>query len=465
VAVGGLQLHKNLASGRNALMDVRKALLSTGFVALLVVPSVFGAIPLKIYLPNSSSMQPSYISLAVPEAEARNRNTANNRLRGLRVPTNRANFTQSFAPARHTYTINLRENIARVQIQPTRGNNGQSIRHRIDRRPPFFLWQEGNWSRWRTGNAANNRITVSVPQGQERRLRIAVRDRARNVRNYVINIRRASTNTYAQFLHEAGGEFNRRFARNVMNYNLRIGSLEAAGVSLQAAHGNAQIRTRVGSGAWSSFRRGNVSVSPNVRQGQTVRVQFQIRGAFSNLAASPTRTRIYAINITRNTSRVEAQQSAREWLRLIPLSRQGLLSVLMNIERFSAADANFAVDNIGANWNNEAARAARLFIAAWPNMSRAGMIDLLVQIERFTPAQAEFAVNSIGLRPPAPPSPPTTPTATLGSIEILDFSCDGDGVVAQAAELLTDFDPYDLPQGDEDLSLLADLVDSKDLKE
>jgi len=446
-------------------MRARKITASIGFVALLVVPTFFGAIPLKIYLPSAPS---NYVSFAVPEAEARNRNTANNRLRALRVPTNRANFTQRFTPTRHTYTINLRENIGRVQIQPTRGNTGQAIRHRIDRRAPFTLWQQGNWSRWRTGNAANNRITVNVGQGQERRLRILVRDRSRNVRTYVINIRRASPNTYGQFLGVSGGELNRRFARNVMNYNLTIGSRDSAGISLQTAHGNAQIRTRVGNGAWSRFRTVQASVNPSVPQGSTVRVQFQIRGAFTNVAASPTRTRTYTFNVTRTTSRVEAQQSARDWLSIVPLSRDGLFSVLTQIEGYSVADANFAVDNIGANWSNEATRAARLFIAVWPDLSRAGMIDLLVQLERFTSEQAEFAVNSIGMLPPLLPASQSAPfvvgTFDDGSLPetssaMSDFDGFGDLTEydEQLAELLLEYNPYDFLAGDIEKSLLTEV--------
>lgn len=371
-------------------MNFRKVSLSALFVMTLVVPTVLGAVPLAMWTPAGT------VSLAVPEAEARN--TANNRLRALRVPTSRASFTNSFSPTRHSYVINVREDIASVQLQPTRGNNGQSIRHRIDvRRDRWHGWSNGNWSSWRTGTAANNRITVNIGQGQERRVRIAVRDANRNVRTYTVTLRRASPNVNISHLHLDGGILSPRFNRNVTSYTLNLRHNETAGtIAIETAHGNAQVRTRLGTNAWSSWSRGYREVRPSVPQGGTQRLQIQVRGAFSNVAASPTRTRIYTVNIQRSTARQDAVELAQELLRVVPLSRQGLISML-RMDGFSEAVAVYAADNVGANWNTQATRAAQLFINTWPGLSRIGMIDILVHIEGFTRAQAEFAVNSIGL--------------------------------------------------------------------
>jgi|GEM_PF-4585829 len=373
-------------------MNLRKVSLSTLFVVLLIVPTVLGAVPFDVYTPAGT------VSLAVPEAQAQARNTSNNRLNALRVPTNRANFTNSFSATRHTYTINLREDIASVQLQPTRGNSGQSIRHRTDvRRETWQPWSNGNWSRWRTGSSANNRISVNIGQGQERRVRIAVRDARGNVRTYTVTIRRASPNVNAAFIYSDRGTLTPRFNRTVTSYTLNLRHNEAARpIEIGTVHGNAQVRARLGTNTWSSWARNFRIARPSVAQGETQRVQFQVRGAWSNVAASPTRTRIYTVNVRRTTARQDAVAMAREYLRFVPLSRQGVIEIL-RAEGFSNAVATYAADNINANWNTQATRAAQLYINWWPGLSRIGMVDILVHIDGFTRAQAEFAVNSIGL--------------------------------------------------------------------
>jgi len=281
-------------------MIARKVALSILFVALLVVPTVFGAVPLRIYTPLGT------VALDAEVAEARARNTNNNRLRNLRVPTDNTGFTQRFAPNRHTYTINVRENISRVQIQPTRGNNNQSVRHIIDTRRNNGSWNTGTWTRWRSGNSANNRINVNINQQQERRLRVAVRDRAGNVRTYSVQLRRASTNTFASNLTaNNGATLARAFNRNNNEHTVNVPANRASTrITMNRAQHNAQTRVRVGNGNWTNWSRANLNRTVNLNQGQSQRIQFQIRGAFSNVAASPTRTRTYTINVTRARAQV-----------------------------------------------------------------------------------------------------------------------------------------------------------------
>ncbi|MCL2526212.1 MAG: CAP domain-containing protein [Coriobacteriia bacterium] len=275
-------------------MTRRRITTAVLFVVMLTIPTVLGAIPFKIYTPVG------VVSTQVPEAQARARNTAQNRLRALRVPTNHANFTQSFGPNRHAYTINVRENIATVGIQPTRGNAQQRVRHVIDTRRDNGTWNNGRWTAWRTGNRANNRINVGVAQGQERRLRIAVRDRSGNVRTYSVNLRRASNNTFASGLfHNTGslaGAFNRNAGAHTLNLPAGTGAVT---VGKNRAQANAMMRFQVGNGAWSGWQRANLRPQVSVAQGATVPVRFQIRGAWSDVAASPLRTRQYTVNVTR----------------------------------------------------------------------------------------------------------------------------------------------------------------------
>jgi len=235
-------------------------------------------------------------------ANSRNvtRNTTTNRLSNLRVRTSGANFTQNFAPTRHRYVVNVHEDISRIEIQPTRGNRNQTVRHRIDTRRANETWNNGNWSRWRHGFDGNNRIGINLNEGQQRRVRIAVRDNNRNVRIYTVILRRASTNTFASALRSNTGTFDRAFARRVEEYTLTVGaSRTSVNVSMDRAQANARMRTRVGTGNWSSWSRSNPTRSVSIPASGTRTVQFQVRAAFSNVAPSPTRTRIYTVNIVR----------------------------------------------------------------------------------------------------------------------------------------------------------------------
>jgi len=264
------------------------------FVAALIVPTVLGFTPVSFETPVGA------VCLQPQEAEARARNTANNRLRSLNVPTSGANFTQRFSPTRHNYMINLHEDRQRVSLEPRRDNTRQSVRHRIDVRRENGTWNNGNWTRWRTGSNANNRINVDVNRGQERRVRIAVRDRAGNVRTYTVNVGRASANTWGATLRTNTGSFNRSFARNITNYTLTIPHNRAsANVTMSSERNRSAIRTRVGNGAWSNASFGQRSRTVNVPENGERVVQFRIRGPFSWAAPSPTRDRIYTVTVRR----------------------------------------------------------------------------------------------------------------------------------------------------------------------
>jgi len=282
-------------------MSIRKIATSVLFVAALVVPTVLGVIPLAIQTPAGE------ISFAVPEAEARARNTVNNRLRDIRIPTSGANLRQDFRPTRMTYTIRAHQDTSRVAIEPRRDNTGQSIRHRLDTRRANGTWNNGTWSTWRTGANANNRINVDVNRGQERRVRLAVRDSAGNIRTYTVRVGRASLNTWGASLTSNAGSFNRAFNRSTTSYTLNIPfEQESVRVALAAEQNRATIRTRVinGSnvGSWSAASFASRSRNVSVPAGGTRTVQFRLRSAFSGAAPSPTHQRIYTVTINRSNT-------------------------------------------------------------------------------------------------------------------------------------------------------------------
>ena len=263
------------------------------FVGALIIPTVLGIVPLSLPTPNG------VISLAPQEAEARARNTVNNRLRGLRVPTAGTNLAERFSPTRHSYRINLHQDRNRVAIEPRRGAN-QSVRHRIDTRRANGTWANGGWSRWRTGGAANNRINVNVNNGQERRVQVAVRDRSRNVRTYTVHIGRASSNTWASHLDANAGSLTRRFERGITNHTLNIPHNRASvSVSMRSEQNRATVSARTNNGAWSAASHTLRTHTVNVPAGGSATVQFRVRGAFSAAAPSRTHERIYTVRVNR----------------------------------------------------------------------------------------------------------------------------------------------------------------------
>ena len=283
-------------------MTARKIIFATLFVVLLTVPTILGAIPLTVYTPAGQ------VSLAPEVAEARARNTSNNRLSNLRVPTSGASLASSFSPATHSYTINVRDNISTVALQPVRDNSRQSVRHRVDTRNLSTRnWENGNWSGWRSGNNFNNHINVGIGQQRERRVRIAVRDHNGNIRTYTVNLRRASTNTFANRLTHNAGVLNHNFSRGRHGYVLTLPEgRSSVTLGMRAEQVNANVRTRVGSGSWSAFSRHQRNRTIDLTQGQERVVTFQVRGAFSNVASSPTRTRNYTITVRRASANTYA---------------------------------------------------------------------------------------------------------------------------------------------------------------
>ena len=269
------------------MLRAKKFGLAVFFVVALMLPTVLGVVPLTVRTPVG------VVSLEAVEAEARSRNTRNNTLRNLRVQTSGVRFTREFIPHRNSYTINMRASQSRVRLQPQRGNNQQSVRHRID---------SGRWSSWRTGNNAHNRITVNVRQGQERRLRIAVRDQSGNVRTYNITVRRAGTNTFANRLRSNVGRFDRSFSRNRTHYVLTVpmGHEGRINIRLRAAQATADVRVRQVPDTWSRFQRREISTyNVHVGLGQTRRVHFQVRAAFNNLVPGTDRVRTYTVDVRR----------------------------------------------------------------------------------------------------------------------------------------------------------------------
>ena len=297
-------------------MRGKKLALSTLFVAMLTIPTVLGAIPLKVVTPVG------VVSTEVGEAEARNRNTRNNRLRNVRVTNSGANLAQRFTTTRTSYRVDVRQNTNRANIE-IRRNAGQQIRWRIDTRGntwssthPNGAWRNGTYNRWRSqarNNNVRNTIRVNVSEGQERRLRVQVRDRSGNVRTLNFNVQRASGNTWARFIDaNEDAMFHRTFDRRIASHNVTVNPSQRfrTFARIDTEHFRAQARSRFrvqnadgtwrAWSSWSAYNRGFANRSFDViPQGRRAEVQFMIRGVWTNRSHTPLRTRVYTVNFHR----------------------------------------------------------------------------------------------------------------------------------------------------------------------
>ena len=93
-----------------------------------------------------------------------------------------------------------------------------------------------------------------------------------------------------------------------------------------------------------------------------------------------------------------ALQSAQDYLASSAFSKQGLYEQLTSSagEGFTPTEAQYAVDHVNVDWNQEAVESARQYLAT-SSFSRSGLIEQLSSSagEGFTYAQALYAVNKV----------------------------------------------------------------------
>ena len=99
----------------------------------------------------------------------------------------------------------------------------------------------------------------------------------------------------------------------------------------------------------------------------------------------------YGLNVS--TSQRNALRQAKSYLEYSAFSYQGLIGQL-EYEKYSTADATWAVDHVGADWNEQAARKAKSYLEFTP-FSRDQLIGQL-EYDQFTHAQAVYGVDHAG---------------------------------------------------------------------
>jgi hypothetical protein len=88
-----------------------------------------------------------------------------------------------------------------------------------------------------------------------------------------------------------------------------------------------------------------------------------------------------------------ALKSALSYLEFSAFSYTGLVEQL-EYEEYTKEEATYAVDNCGADWNEQAAKSAESYIE-FSAFSRSGLIEQL-KYEGFTQEQAEYGANAVG---------------------------------------------------------------------
>lgn len=86
-----------------------------------------------------------------------------------------------------------------------------------------------------------------------------------------------------------------------------------------------------------------------------------------------------------------ALKSAKEYLRVMPFSYSGLIDQL-EYEGYTTAEATYAVDNCGANWNEQALESAKDYLSV-SAFSYTGLIDQL-EYEGFTAAESAYGADN-----------------------------------------------------------------------
>ncbi|MGT2895726.1 hypothetical protein Javan174_0002 [Streptococcus phage Javan174] len=89
-----------------------------------------------------------------------------------------------------------------------------------------------------------------------------------------------------------------------------------------------------------------------------------------------------------------ALKKAENYLDTIPMSKEGLRNQLIEFEKYSEEAAQYAVDNIKADWNEQALKKAKDYqetVAMSPEAIRTQLVDF----EKFTQEEADYAVANL----------------------------------------------------------------------
>ena len=102
-------------------------------------------------------------------------------------------------------------------------------------------------------------------------------------------------------------------------------------------------------------------------------------------------------NATQNTNitlgKTNALKSAKNYLSIMAFSKSGLKRQL-EFEGYSEEEAEYAVNNCEANWDEQAAKSAKNYMSIM-SFSKNGLIEQL-EFEGFTNSQAQYGASAVG---------------------------------------------------------------------
>lgn len=102
---------------------------------------------------------------------------------------------------------------------------------------------------------------------------------------------------------------------------------------------------------------------------------------------------VYSIGHKATLGESNALRTAKDYLNSMAFSAKGLKEQLL-FEGYSSSEAQYGVDNCGANWNEQAAKMAKEYMNSM-SFSRKSLKEQLL-FEGFTNDQAEYGVKSVG---------------------------------------------------------------------
>ncbi|MTT30415.1 hypothetical protein GMB86_00110 [Terrilactibacillus sp. BCM23-1] len=87
-------------------------------------------------------------------------------------------------------------------------------------------------------------------------------------------------------------------------------------------------------------------------------------------------------------------QTAKDYLDYTAFSKSGLIKQL-KFDKYSTADATFAVNHIEVDWKEQAVKTAQDYMD-YSSFSRQGLIDQL-KFDGYTQEEATYGVDKVGL--------------------------------------------------------------------
>ena len=136
------------------------------------------------------------------------------------------------------------------------------------------------------------------------------------------------------------------------------------------------------------------SAEPTVDPAVKAKAEADAKKAADAEAKAQAKADAEAAALLGTPGQANAKKSAESYLDFKGFSRSGLIKQLV-YEKFSTADATWAVDHVDVDWNEQAAKSAQSYLD-FKGFSHAGLVQQLVY-EGFTPAQAEHGTKAAGL--------------------------------------------------------------------